>query len=182
MCKNKGCGCSETTTEYKKCNECSPKPCDCEVKDLKTDCIIYSGEGLGCTGVEKNTPLTETLEQIDSYICESLEAINTSVNLVNVGDGVEVYKGIDSLGKREIRTITGGENVTISETENTVNISVTEAEQNNIVRQIIIAPYNLPNDYTEQDICDYILALPEAERTILEFTSKVNVIIGYEPS
>lgn len=49
--------------------------------------------------------------------------------------------------------------------------------QNNFVRQLIISKYDLPDPFTEQDICNYILALPEAERTILETDSKWNVLI-----
>lgn len=53
------------------------------------------------------------------------------------------------------------------------------AAQNNVVKQLIIEKNNLPPEFTEQDICNYILALPEAQRTIAETDSKWNVIIGY---
>lgn len=52
-------------------------------------------------------------------------------------------------------------------------------DQNNYVKQIIINENNLPNGYNEYDICDYILNLPEEERTISATDSKVNIIIEY---
>lgn len=51
--------------------------------------------------------------------------------------------------------------------------------QNNFVRSIILNGWNLPYNYTKQDICDMILVLPAEERTILETDSKVNVIIDF---
>lgn len=56
------------------------------------------------------------------------------------------------------------------------------AEQNNFVKQIIINVNDLPLDYNEQDICDYILSLPAEQRTITETDSKCNVIIEYVAS
>jgi len=49
---------------------------------------------------------------------------------------------------------------------------------NNIVRDLIININYLPNDYTEQDVCDYINNLPPEERTIAPTDSKWNVIIA----
>lgn len=54
------------------------------------------------------------------------------------------------------------------------------SNQNNFVRQLFIDVNDLPPNYTVQDVCDYILALPESERTILETDSKWNIII-FEP-
>ena len=49
--------------------------------------------------------------------------------------------------------------------------------QDNFVRTITINEPDLPNAYTEQDICDYVLALPVGQRTILETDSKWNIVI-----
>lgn len=49
--------------------------------------------------------------------------------------------------------------------------------QNNFVRQLLINDTDLPDPYTVQDICDYILALPDSEKTISQTDSKWNVII-----
>ncbi len=50
--------------------------------------------------------------------------------------------------------------------------------ENNFVRDLIININDLPNPYTEQDVCDYVLGLPENERTIAQTDSKWNVIIA----
>lgn len=50
-------------------------------------------------------------------------------------------------------------------------------DQNNFVRQLLIYESDLPENYHEQDIIDYILNLPEEERTIKDTDSKWNIII-----
>ena len=50
-------------------------------------------------------------------------------------------------------------------------------DQNNFVRQLLINEFDLPSNYTEQDIIDYVLALPLSDRTIAETDSKWNIII-----
>jgi hypothetical protein len=57
-----------------------------------------------------------------------------------------------------------------------------DGNQDNFVRSLIINVNNLPSNYTEQDICDYILSLPKIERTIAETDSKWNIIIEDSPS
>ena len=49
-------------------------------------------------------------------------------------------------------------------------------DQNNFVRQLLINENDLPFNYNESDIADYILNLPESERTIAETDSKWNII------
>lgn len=49
--------------------------------------------------------------------------------------------------------------------------------QNNFVRNVVIKESDLPLDYTEQDICDYINSLPMLSRMILDTDSKMNIII-----
>lgn len=179
MSANKDCGCSETTVEHIRSPRCAPKPCDCAVKDLSTDCVIYGGEGLECVGVETNISLTETLETIDSAMCEIKDSINNTVNLANVGDGVGVYKGVSSIGTRQLKTLLSDGIVTITETDNEITISAEQevVEQDNFVKQILINEYDLPEDYDESDICTYVLSLPEEDRTFGDTTSKVNIIV-----
>lgn len=55
---------------------------------------------------------------------------------------------------------------------------VPEFDQNNFVRELSIFINDLPEDYTEEDIINYILALPPEERTITETDSKWNIVIG----
>lgn len=179
-CQQNNCGCSETTVSYHVCNTCPPDACACPVK-LSTDCVTFEApEPLSCSGIEPGTILTDVIQQLDEYICTAIDQINASINIVNVGAGAEVYKGIDGIGRRELKTITSTNNsVTINENTDTINLSVSvPTDQNNFVRFLIINPNDLPSNYTEQDVCDYVLALPSGQRTILETDSKWNIIIG----
>lgn len=185
-CEKNNCGCSKKTVEYKICNECSPQPaCDCPIRDLSTNCSIYTGDDLSCSGIKKGTVLTDLITQLDEYICTAISQISTNLNLINIGSGAEIYKGVDNLGRRTLRTITStNSSITIVEGTDTIDISVPAVtfDQDNFVRQILIDEADLPSfPYLVSDIIDYILALPSADRTIDETTSKVNVIT-YTPS
>jgi hypothetical protein len=59
---------------------------------------------------------------------------------------------------------------------------VVRPTDDNIVRTIFINEADLPFAYTVSDVINYILALPENERTIESTTSKVNILIDYPPS
>lgn len=120
----------------KKCNEqndynpCNPNPCqepqtcDCPTI-LKSDCVIYSGNDLECSGIPTGTILTELIEQQDAFICESLSNI-PQTTLKNIGAGAKVYKGDDLLGRKELRTIKSTDNsVIVTESTNEIDLSVT---------------------------------------------------------
>lgn len=164
------------------CNDkCTDLDCACSVF-LTTDCVT-SKEDLACSNILKGQTLTEVIKQLDAYICERFISVENFLQLINVGEGYEIYKGTSVLGKKEIRTLVDGNLINIVQGTDEITISVDEEalslliEQDNFVRQLIINVNDLPVDYTEQDICDYILALPSGERTILETDSKWNVII-----
>jgi len=101
------CNCNNTyqTTICQPQIPCDQTDCSCPVKDLSTDCILYTGDALECSGIEGQTILTELIQQLDAYICTALAQANSSINLINVGTGVQIYKGVDVLGKREIRSL-----------------------------------------------------------------------------
>ena len=94
------CNCNSTTTL------CSPSTeCSCPVKDLSTDCVVYTGNNLSCSGILQGTILTELIEQLDTYICEAVAQTTGVISLINVGTGFQLYKAVDNLGRKEIRTI-----------------------------------------------------------------------------
>ncbi len=125
---DRNCGCSETTVHYDNCNQCPPEPCACPIADLSTDCIVLTiSDPLPCSGVENGTILTEAIQQIDAHICTAIEQINGSINLISVGDGAEVYKGINGVGKREIKSILGSDLITVNNLTNEVEITVNES-------------------------------------------------------
>lgn len=55
--------------------------------------------------------------------------------------------------------------------------SIFGGNQDNFVRDLVINVNDLPNNYTDQDVCDYINALPNVDKTIAETDSKWNVMV-----
>lgn len=51
-------------------------------------------------------------------------------------------------------------------------------DQDNFVRVIYVDQNTLPIDFSLQDICDHVLALPNVDKTIEETDSKLNIAIG----
>ena len=78
------------------------QPCDCPIPNLQTKCLVYEGSDLVCSGIKKGTILTELIKQLDAYICKVKTDLINSFQLVNVGLGAKVFKGIDLLGRKEI--------------------------------------------------------------------------------
>ena len=110
------CNCHQPCECEKTCNPCDPcnkeNPCDsckedtgcdnceeqtpncaCKEKDISTDCIVYTGDDLTCTGIKKGTLLTDVIAQLNSFICTKFEEVLQYFNIVNVGTGAEVYAG-----------------------------------------------------------------------------------------
>ncbi len=118
------CGCSETP-----CVE--QTPCDCAVSNLNTKCLVYSGETLACTGIEQGVNFDEFLLALDAYICTAISQLQASINLTNIGTGSKVYKGLDNLGRRELRTIAKiGNLITVTENSDNIAISIDETALN----------------------------------------------------
>ena len=181
--QNKCTGCNQTVYQSVHiCNECPPEDCSCPIKDLSTDCSTYTGDDIkdgAITVVPKNTILSNALQLIVAYIRTAVDAVASNFTIINTGVGASIYSGISLIGEKKLRKLKSSDSsVTITEGADDIDITVvTGASQDNFVRQLIINSNDLPVDYTEQDICDYILALPSGQRTILETDSKWNVII-----
>lgn len=113
------------------CNQidpCSPTPCaegdtscNCVQKDMSTDCSVYTGDDLTCSGILKNTVLTTVIQQLDEFICtvrdEILLYVAQVTTLLNIGGGAEVFKQANGLGNKELRTIVS---------ENTTHLDVVQ--------------------------------------------------------
>ena len=92
------------TTCNTNCNSiCPPTPCACKIL-LSSDCVTVT-EDLTCSNILKGQTETEVLVQLDAYICERFESVTNFFELVNVGTGAEIYKGVSILGKKEIKTV-----------------------------------------------------------------------------
>ena len=122
---------TQTTTQCHVCHQkpkCPPKePCDCAVKDLSTNCILYDQEDLPCSNIKSGQSLSAILLQLDTFICNLRDELIRMFTLKNIGVGAKIYKGIDSLGRKELRTVTKtGNLITVTENTNDIAISIDE--------------------------------------------------------
>lgn len=113
-------GCNKCKEEKDPCNK--EVKCTCVVKDLSTDCTIYTGEELTCLEVKKGTKLTRILQKIDKLVCNIAAA--TPASLTNIGNGSELYKQVNNMGEAEIRTISSKNSnlLKVTQESNTIEI------------------------------------------------------------
>ena len=97
--------------------------CDCPTK-LQTKCVTFEGDDLPITGIKKNTIETTMWQQLDAYLGKLKTDLLNGMNLVNLGTvGARIYRGIDLLGRKEVRRINKTGNL-ITVTENTDDIVI----------------------------------------------------------
>ena len=128
MCNN--CNqnnCSDCTQEVHICNQCPPtEPCDCAVKDLATDCIVFNQDDIECDSVvvvAKNTILSDALANIVSWSCTKFSAVENFFRIINTGTGSEIFSGMNLLGEKKLRKINSTSPI-ITVTQNTDDISL----------------------------------------------------------
>lgn len=127
--------CQECNKPKTICQDTTPTPCECPVQ-VSTDCILYQADESTCSGIPSGVTLTEYLEQLDTFICNALEEINTGINLINVGTGLGLYKGIDVLGRREIKSlITTSDILTLTANTNDITFSIDEEVLNTFIEE-----------------------------------------------
>jgi hypothetical protein len=116
------CNCNNTPL-------CSNNDCSCPVKDLSTDCVLYTGEDLACSGIKSQTILTDLIQQLDDFIC-NIETQQPTLNIVNVGTGAGVYKGIVGSNRqlRSIKSPDGSVGVAVSPNGNEIHLTANSAE------------------------------------------------------
>jgi hypothetical protein len=138
MCNN-----CQNTTCYQ-CNQpplCAPNDCSCPVKDLSTDCVLYTGNDLACSGIKSQTILTELIQQLDEFICTLVEQSLDALSLINIGTGANVYKGIDLQGRKEIRRINAvGDLITVTQNPNDISVSIDENELTDFIQEVLPPP------------------------------------------
>lgn len=93
---NNNCGCPTTV--------CTPTHCGCPVY-ISSDCVNNIKSVFSCSQIDSNLDLTQTLELFDQYVCDRFNTIQNYFTLVNVGSGVGVYKGINLLGQKELKSL-----------------------------------------------------------------------------
>lgn len=55
--------------------------------------------------------MTEVIGQLDTYLCDLSTQLSNSFSLISVGAGTRVYKGVDGIGRKEIRSITSTDSI-----------------------------------------------------------------------
>lgn len=107
---------------------CSNNDCSCPVKDLSTDCVLYTGEDLACSGIKSQTILTDLIQQLDTFICNI--GGQPTLNIVNVGTGAGVYKGAAGNDRqlRSIKSPDGSVGVTVSPNGNEIHLTTIPAD------------------------------------------------------
>lgn len=168
-------------------------------KDEKTEYIWREVVGIetGLLDVHFTYPTYSPVDGIDysgksyNFFQESKTKITAGVNTTVTGLGTiaspYVVNSTDTVADGSETKVTAGTNITVTgngtiATPYVVNSTASAVNQDNFVRTITINEPDLPIGYTEQDICDYVLALPTNQRTILETDSKWNIVIIENPS
>ena len=134
MCNN--CNqnnCTDCTQEVHICNQCPPtEPCDCAVKDLSTDCSVFTGDSIECDSVvvvAKNTILSDALANIVSWSCTKFSGIEKFFRIINTGTWAEIYSGINLLGEKKLRKLKSTDgSVAITQGTDDIDFSVTSSD------------------------------------------------------
>lgn len=134
------CTCNQTNPCNQTPNICGQTPCtptqdcSCPVR-LNSSCVTFDGLDLECSGIESGLDLNQTLQLLDAYICTAIAEINNSINLVNVGTGLQIYAGIDAIGRRKIRSlITTGNLLTSAQNTDDITLGIDETELSQFVK------------------------------------------------
>lgn len=132
MCNN---NCNQTAPTPCGQTPCQPvQDCSCPVR-LNSSCVTFDGLDLSCSGIVSGLDLNATIEALDQYICDAISEINNSINLINVGTGLQFYAGIDAIGRRKIRTlITTGDLLTSTQNTDDITLGIDKTELSQFVK------------------------------------------------
>ena len=126
------CNCNNTTNcggGCLPCNECQETTsCICAV-NISSDCVNNVTAEMPCSGIGTGQTLTAVLEQLDAFICTKFDQTVAFFTLINVGTGSEIYKGVNGVGQKEIRSlITTGTLLINNQNTNDITLSIDEDE------------------------------------------------------
>lgn len=137
---NNSCGCNNL-------DKCKEKDCACPVL-ISTDCVNNLTEDLACSNILKGQTLTEALKQLDAFICTKFDSVANFFQLINVGTGAGVYKGINLLGKKQLKSLVDSELITITETDDEITIAVDEDALLAFIPEVAQNTYSVANTGT----------------------------------
>ena len=125
------CNCNNTTNCGGGClgqTPCVQTDCSCAVQ-LSSDCINNVTAEMPCSAIGTGQTLTAVLEQLDAFICTKFDQTVAFFTLINVGTGSQIYKGINGVGQKEIRSvITTGTLLTNVQNTNDITLGIDEDE------------------------------------------------------
>lgn len=105
-------------------DDCTPK-CGEPNPPISSSTVIYKGELLSCIGADIPDTLESIIKKFDTALCKKIEDILNFNSLLNIGNGTEIYRGKNSLGRSEIATLSSPNNsVNISYNETTKEVNI----------------------------------------------------------
>ena len=124
------CNCNNTTNcggGCLPCNECQETTsCICAV-NISSDCVNNVTAEMPCSGIGQGQTLTAVLEQLDAFICTKFDQTVAFFTLINVWTGSQIYKGVNGVGQKEIRSlITTGTLLTNVQNTNDITLGIDE--------------------------------------------------------
>jgi hypothetical protein len=163
------------------CHECNQQPlckqndCSCPVKDLSTDCVLYTGADLTCSGIKSGTILTDLIQQLDDFICKITEAVGGGgFGLINIGTGSGIYRNTLLSGSKELRSIKAiGDflEVGISQSGQEIEIKETPVEA--------LRKLEMSFDWKNSDDFNIVKSPTELPSKVTDSIYKRNGFIGY---
>lgn len=119
------------------CNDCGEiknNKCGCKTKvDLK--CTFYDGSTLEPLHILNGMTGEEIVVIINNYLKDLILDLQPEPTILkNVGTGAELYKGFSADIRHEIKTLLEGEGIILTETDNSIEIKVSQEFIENITR------------------------------------------------
>ena len=127
------CNCTQVQTTICSQPLCVETPCACPVL-ISSDCTNNVTVDLPCLNVAKGKTLNEWMLAVDTAICAKFLAVQSYFKLINVGTGIgKIYKGINILGEKEIKSIKAGNLITVTDLTNEVEVGVNQIALDSII-------------------------------------------------
>lgn len=151
------------------CNTgCLPKSVDCPF-DVSANCVLYKGnQPLNQIGGTNGTRAELLFQNIDQRLKLLSEQIQDGFIGINVGGGVELYKGLNDEGQGELRTFVASESISVSNDADRIVFTIRQQYMDSLLDPIKNDIQNLKDDVT-----DILAKQNNYDQVIAELQSKV---------
>lgn len=119
--QNCGCGHSKQSSSCGGCSE--PELCGCD-KLVDMECVIYSGDDLEPIPVKNGMNGNLVVKTINDYVANQTNSNSDPTLIDNIGEEVEVYKGLGTDNKHYFRTLYGSELLEVAQDEDNVSFDI----------------------------------------------------------